>query len=121
MGVVPMLVAVALTGAGSMPSPAPAARMYSGRHRTLPYPLARRLSTQLGNAPVVRYSLKMSSETRWYQSDRRIGTASRSASCKAVSSVWFLARVSYGRGRCEDGWMTSGPRMASSEYARKCE
>ena len=39
----------------SMPKPVPAARMDSGRHCTRPYPFANRLSTQLGNAPVLKY------------------------------------------------------------------
>ena len=39
----------------SMPSPSSAARTDSGRHWTLPCPLARRLSTQLGKAPVSKY------------------------------------------------------------------
>lgn len=37
-------------------SAGPAIRTLSGRHCTLPRPLANRLSTQLGNAPVVMYS-----------------------------------------------------------------
>jgi len=37
----------------SSPRPVPALRMLSGRHSTRPNPFARRLSTQLGNAPVL--------------------------------------------------------------------
>lgn len=39
----------------SSPSIGPALRMWSGRHWTLPRPLASRLSTQFGNAPVSKY------------------------------------------------------------------
>lgn len=39
----------------SSPRPTPAWRMDSGRHSTFPYPFARILSTQNGNAPVLKY------------------------------------------------------------------
>ena len=39
----------------SSPRPTPACRMDSGRHSTFPWPLARILSTQNGNAPVSKY------------------------------------------------------------------
>jgi hypothetical protein len=39
----------------SSPRPTPAWRMYSGRHSIRPSPFARRLSTQCGNAPVLKY------------------------------------------------------------------
>jgi hypothetical protein len=98
----------------SMPRPVPAARMDSGRHSTLPYPFARRLSTQLGNAPVSKYWANTSSERRWYQSVRSMGVASRSACRSVVTSPLLRARASKGRRRNGDARIKKGPRIASS-------
>lgn len=46
------------------PSPGPAWRILSGKHWTLPFPFAKRLSTHWGNAPVLKYSSYISSESR---------------------------------------------------------
>lgn len=49
--------------ADSTPRPGPDSRMASGRHCTLPWPLARMLSTHDGNAPVLLYRENMASES----------------------------------------------------------
>lgn len=46
-----------LATAEVMPSPGPASKTLAGKHCTRPRPLASRLSTHCGKAPVVKYSL----------------------------------------------------------------
>ena len=80
----------AVTGlSGSIPSPAPAFSTSSGRHLTLPRPLASILSTQDGNAPVLMYRAKMTSESSCVQSFKRMFVACRSASRRAAFSLSF--------------------------------
>lgn len=74
---------------GSIPSPGPDLRMLSGRHCTLPWPLAKILSTHDGKAPVLIYRANMTSESSCVQSFRRMFVASRSAARSAVTSLLF--------------------------------
>ena len=98
---------------GCIPSPGPAWRTASGRHWTLPRPLARTLSTHDGKAPVLRYRANMTSESSCVQSFSKIFVACRSASRRAAFSLSFRAMLSNGRWRDEAGRIRSGPRMAS--------
>jgi hypothetical protein len=74
---------------GSIPRSGPHSRMLSGRHCTLPLPLAKILSTQDGKAPVSIYRANMTSESSCVQSFRRTFIASRSTARSVASSSSF--------------------------------
>ena len=103
---------VALTSS-VRPNPGPASSIYLGRHSTLPRPLARILSTQLGKAPVSKYRLKIVSDRSCVQSFRRIDTASLSACSSCSRSTVLAATSSNGRRREGAGRTMRGPRIAS--------
>lgn len=75
--------------AGSIPSPGPDSRTLSGRHCTLPWPLAKILSTHDGKAPVLIYRANTTSESSCVQSFRRTFVAFRSAARSAASLSLF--------------------------------
>lgn len=88
---------VVVGSSGSIPSPGPDSRMLSGRHCTLPWPLAKMLSTHDGKAPVSRYRANITSESSCVQSFRRIFAASRSAARSAATSSLLRANFANGR------------------------
>lgn len=104
---------VVLDCSGSIPSPGPDSRMLSGKHSTLPWPLAKMLSTHDGNAPVFRYLANITSESSCVQSFRSMFVDSRSAARRALASPSLRANFAKGRLRDAAGRMRSGPRIAS--------
>lgn len=110
---VPDIAIVVVVVGESSKNPPPSLRNASGRHCTLPFPLANKLSTHKGNAPVVLYRAKMTSERSCVQSFSMRLAACFSASRRAALSASFFARLSNGRARDAAGRISSGPRMAS--------